>query len=152
MGDLGLSKIAANLMIHDLDFIEWSLDSPAPSAVWGASGATDGQALVHASFLQPGVSAQLIVSSQMPESYPFTVGYEAYFDQAKLVFHEIGYANGDIEASLTAYTSIGKESIPLTPNNPYEKAYAMHSNVCRTVRTPSFLCSMRRSPWKWRPN
>jgi predicted dehydrogenase len=137
-GDLGLSKIAANLMIHDLDFIEWLLDLPAPSAVWGTSGAKDGQALVHASFLQSEVSAQLIVSSQMPESYPFTVGYEAYFDQAKLVFHEVGYANGDIEASLTAYTSIGKESIPLPPNNPYEKSLR-HALQCLQDGTDSIL-------------
>ncbi|WP_438497536.1 Gfo/Idh/MocA family oxidoreductase [Paenibacillus sp. IHBB 3054] len=47
-GDLGLSMIAANLMIHDLDFIAWLLDSPAPSAVWGTTGGNEGQALVHA--------------------------------------------------------------------------------------------------------
>lgn len=137
-GDLGLSNIAANLMIHELDFIDWLLDSPAPSAVWGTSGGKDGQALVHASFLQPEVSAQLIVSSQMPESYPFTIGYDAYFEQAKLVFHESSAANGDTEASLTAYSSTGKEDIPLIPNNPYEKSlrYALQ---CLQDGTDSIL-------------
>ncbi|NOU77653.1 gfo/Idh/MocA family oxidoreductase [Paenibacillus sp. LMG 31459] len=137
-GDLGLSAIAANLMIHELDFIDWLLDSPAPSAVWGTSGGKDGQALVHASFLQPEVSAQLIVSSQMPDSYPFTVSYEAYFEQAKLVFHEVSYANGDIEASLTVYSSEGQENIPLPPNNPYEKSLR-HALQCLQDGTDSIL-------------
>ncbi|ETT70292.1 hypothetical protein C173_16496 [Paenibacillus sp. FSL R7-277] len=121
-GDLGLSAIAANLMIHDLDAIAWLLDTPVPTFVWGTSGGMDGQALVHASFAKAGVSAQLTVSSQMPEAYPFTVGYEAYFERGKLVFHETNAANGEVEASLTSYTSEGKTAIPVIPNNPYEKS------------------------------
>ena len=137
-GDLGLSTIAANLMIHDLDFIEWLLDSPVPSAVWGTSGVQDGQALVRASFTQSEVNADILVSSQMPESYPFTVGYEAYFEQAKLVFLETNAANGDVEASLTGYTSAGKLDIPLIPNNPYE-ASLRHALQCLHNGTASVL-------------
>lgn len=127
-GDLGLSSIAANLMIHELDFITWLLDSPTPSEVWGTAGGREGQALVHAAFLQPEVSAQVIVSSQMPESYPFTIGYEAYFEQAKLVFLERSDANGVTEASLTGYTAKGEVNIPLIPDNPYDKSlrHALH--------------------------
>lgn len=121
-GDLGLSAIAPNLMIHELDFIAWLMDSPVPSAVWGTSGGKDGQALVLASFLQPEWSAQLTVSSLMPEAYPFTVGYEAFFECAKLVFHECSGANGMIQASLTGYTSEGQVAIPLIPNDPYAKS------------------------------
>ncbi|MEK4006642.1 Gfo/Idh/MocA family protein [Paenibacillus sp. FSL H3-0333] len=121
-GDLGLSAIAANLMIHDLDAIAWLLDTPVPSSVCGTSGGVDGQALVHASFTNTGVSAHITVSSQMPEVYPFTVGYEAYFERGKLVFQETNAANGEVEASLTSYTSEGKTAIPVIPNNPYEKS------------------------------
>ncbi|MEK5031977.1 Gfo/Idh/MocA family oxidoreductase [Paenibacillus sp. FSL R7-0302] len=121
-GDLGLSAIAANLMIHDLDAIAWLLDTPVPSSVCGTSGGVDGQALVHATFTNAGVSAHITVSSQMPEAYPFTVGYEAYFERGKLVFHETNAANGEVEARLTRYTSAGKTAIPVTPNNPYEKS------------------------------
>lgn len=137
-GDLGLSAIAASLAIHELDYIGWLLEAPEPSAVWGISGGTDGQALVQASFHQPDVSANIMVSSQMPMSYPFTISYEAYFEQAKLVFQESSYPNGDLEASLTRYTSNGKESIPLVPNDPYEKTLraALH---CLQSGTDSIL-------------
>ncbi|MEK3793287.1 Gfo/Idh/MocA family oxidoreductase [Paenibacillus sp. FSL R7-0204] len=121
-GDLGLSAIAPNLMIHELDFIAWLMDSPVPSAIWGTSGGKDGQALVLASFLQPEWSAQLTVSSQMPGSYPFTIGYEAYFEQAKLEFRECSGADGVIQASLTGYTSEGRVDIPLIPSDTYAKS------------------------------
>ncbi|WP_405113557.1 Gfo/Idh/MocA family oxidoreductase [Paenibacillus sp. FSL K6-1217] len=121
-GDLGLSAIAFNLMIHELDFIAWLMDSPVPSAVWGTSGDKDGQALVLASFLQPEWSVQLTVSSQMSGSYPFTIGYDAYFEQAKLEFRECSGANGVIQDSLTAYTSEGQVAIPLIPNDAYAKS------------------------------
>ncbi|WP_340023863.1 Gfo/Idh/MocA family oxidoreductase [Paenibacillus sp. FSL K6-1096] len=121
-GDLGLTAIAANLMIHELDVIAWLMDSPVPASVWGTSGSKEGQALVLASFLQPEWSAQLTVSSQMPGSYPFTIGYEAYFEQGKLEFRECSGANGEIQASLTGYTSEGQMAIPLIPSDPYAKS------------------------------
>ncbi len=128
-GDLGLGKIAANLMIHELDMITWLLGNPPLSSVWGSSSGKDGQALVHADFDTSQVSAEIIVSSQMPESYPFTVGYEAYFEQAKLVFHEVDYPDGKVEATLYEYGPAGKQEIVLDQGNPYEKClrYALHS-------------------------
>ncbi|WP_238651648.1 Gfo/Idh/MocA family protein [Paenibacillus piscarius] len=137
-GDLGLSAIAPKLMIHELDFIAWLMDSPVPSAVWGTSGGKDGQALVLASFLQPKWSTQLTVSSLMPGSYPFTIGYEAYFEHAKLEFHECSGANGVLEASLTAYTSGGQAAIPLIPNDPYAKSLR-HALLCLRNGTDSNL-------------
>ncbi|WP_339225272.1 Gfo/Idh/MocA family oxidoreductase [Paenibacillus sp. FSL H8-0332] len=144
-GDLGLSAIAANLMIHDLDAIAWLLDTPVPTSVWGTSGGVDGQALVHASFANAGVSAQLTVSSQMPEAYPFTVGYEAYFERGKLVFHETNAADGEVEANLTSYTSEGKTAIPVMPNNPYEKSlrHALLSLQNGTISQLSLQSSLK---------
>ncbi|WNS45042.1 Gfo/Idh/MocA family oxidoreductase [Paenibacillus sp. MMS20-IR301] len=140
-GDLGLGSIAANLMIHELDFIEWLLDAPALSAVWGTSGGKDGQALVHASFQQPELSAQVIVSSQLPGSHPFTVSYEAYFEQAKLIFHETSNEVGETTATLTSYTAAGKEEIPLSPVNSYEQSlrHALLSLQHGTVSIQSML-------------
>ncbi|WP_438497510.1 hypothetical protein [Paenibacillus sp. IHBB 3054] len=74
----------------------------------------------------------------MPRAYPFTVGYEAYFEQAKLVFHESSTADGNIEASLTSYTSEGQVDIPLIPNNPYEKSLR-HALQCLQNGTDSTL-------------
>ncbi|MHA6528955.1 Gfo/Idh/MocA family protein [Paenibacillus sp. BAC0078] len=128
-GDLGLSTIAANLMIHDLDFVTWLLGNPPLSVVRGTSGGKDGQALVVAAFDTSDVSAEIVVSSQMPRAYPFTVGYEAYFEQAKLVFQESDYADGSIDATLYEYGASGKQEIVLDKLNPYEKSlrYALQT-------------------------
>lgn len=136
-GDLGLGKIAANLMIHELDMVTWLLGNPPISSIWGSSS-KDGQALVHADFDTPQFSAKILVSSQMPEAYPFTVGYEAYFEQAKLVFHEVDYPDGKVEATLYEYGPTGKQEIVLDQGNPYEKSlrYALQSF---TDGTPSII-------------
>lgn len=64
----------------------------------------------------------------MPESYPFTVGYEAYFEKAKLVFHESDL-NGKTEPVLTEYTASGQQEVILEGVNPYAKSieHAIHS-------------------------
>ncbi|MNO43111.1 Glucose--fructose oxidoreductase precursor [compost metagenome] len=127
-GDLGLHAIATNLMIHELDFITWMLGSTAPNFVWGTDGGKSDQALVRAIFQQPNVSAEIIVSSQMPTTYPFSVGYEAYFEQGKLVYQESDNMNGSVESSFIEYTASGKQELLLDPANPYEKSieHALH--------------------------
>lgn len=127
-GDLGLHAIATNLMIHELDFVAWMLGSTEPHSVWGTDGGKSEQALVRAIFQQSHVSAEIVVSSQMPASYPFTVGYEAYFEQGKLVFQENDNMNGAVESSLIEYTAVGKQDLLLEPANPYEKSleHALH--------------------------
>ncbi|WP_379152015.1 Gfo/Idh/MocA family protein [Paenibacillus sp. sgz5001063] len=128
-GDLGLGKIATHLMIHELDMVSWLLNNPRLTSVWGSDSGQDGQALVHAVFDTPEVSAEIMVSSQMPGSYPFTVGYAAYFEQAKLEFHEIDHPDGQVDAKLYEYGVNGKQKIVLEQANPYEKSlrYALQS-------------------------
>lgn len=121
-GDLGLHSIAANLMIHELDFVTWVLGSMEPNLVWGTDGGKSDQALVRAIFQQPNVSVEILVSSQMPTSYPFSVGYEAYFEQGKLIYQESDNMNGAVESSLIEYTAAGKQDLLLEPANPYEKS------------------------------
>ncbi|MRN54493.1 Gfo/Idh/MocA family protein [Paenibacillus monticola] len=121
-GDLGLDSITTNLMIHELDFLTWLLGAADKFTVWGNNAGTDGEALVRVFFEQSDVSAEILVSSQMPETYPFTVGYEAFFEHAKLIFHESDDMNGVIESTLYEYTSSGRESIILEKANPYEQS------------------------------
>lgn len=130
-GDLGLHAIATNLMIHELDFVTWMLGSMEPHSVWGSDGGKSNQALVRAIFQQSHVSAEIVVSSQMPASYPFTVGYEAYFEQGKLVYQESDNMNGAVESSLIEYTAVGKQDLLLEPANPYGKSleYALQCLV-----------------------
>lgn len=121
-GDLGLHAISTKLMIHELDFVTWMLGTMELHSVWGTDGSKSDQALVRAIFQQTNVSVEIVVSSQMPTSYPFSVGYEAYFEQGKLVYQESDNMNGTVESSLIEYTNVGKQELLLDPVNPYEKS------------------------------
>ncbi|MEK5397343.1 Gfo/Idh/MocA family protein [Paenibacillus sp. FSL K6-2859] len=121
-GDLGLHAIATKLMIHELDFVTWMLGSIEPNFVWGTDGGKSDQAIVRAVFQQSNRYAEIIVSSQMPATYPFSVGYEAYFEQGKLVYQESDNMNGAVESSLIEYTAAGKLDLLLEPANPYQKS------------------------------
>lgn len=137
-GDLGLGTITTNLMIHDLDFVSWLLGGTAPSEVWGSQGGQEGQALVEAIFNKPNVSAQVIASSLMPAAYPFTVGYEAYFERAKLEFREKDDMQGGVDTALYEFSETGRQEIVLDKVNPYEKSL-QHALQCFQDGTDSIL-------------
>lgn len=137
-GDLGFGTITTNLMIHELDFVSWLLGGTVPFEVWGSQGGQAGQALVQATFNTPIVTAQVIAASLMPAAYPFTVGYEAYFEQAKLEFHEKDDMRGSVDTALYEYTAAGKQEIALDKNNPYEKSL-QHALQCFRDGTDSLL-------------
>lgn len=116
------SAMAKAFVIHDLDFITWLLDSSDISAVWGITGVKADQSLVYASFYKSDVSAEIVVSSLMPDTYPFTVEYEAYFEQAKLKFHEGDDMNGSVDTALYEFTGRGRQVIELPAHHPNEKS------------------------------
>ncbi|GED67757.1 oxidoreductase [Brevibacillus reuszeri] len=120
-GNLGLDSITLNLMIHELDFVTWIMGTTNNLDVWGQETADKQQALVKAAFDYSHAYAEVIASSQMPRSYPFTIGYEAYFERAKLVYHESD-ENGETHAYLHAYTQSGREEIALMAADPYQKS------------------------------
>ncbi|QGQ93926.1 gfo/Idh/MocA family oxidoreductase [Paenibacillus psychroresistens] len=120
-GDLGLNTITTNLMIHELDFLTWLFGATNLSNVWGAEAEDKKQAHVRASYQHHGTFAEIIVSSRMPAAFPFTVSFEAYFEQAKLVFHESD-ARDPIQTALYEYTSSGQQMLALNSVNPYEKS------------------------------
>lgn len=126
-GDLGLDSITTKLMIHELDFVAWLDVCTVDCSVWGKESENREQALVRAWFQHPESTIEVVVSSQMPHSYPFTVGYEAYFERAKLVFHESDNT-GQPEAALFENTATGKHELALEKANPYEKSleHAIH--------------------------
>ncbi|WP_431085925.1 Gfo/Idh/MocA family protein [Paenibacillus sp. 8b26] len=120
-GDLGLSAIPTQFMIHELDLLTWLLGPCDPCAVWGTEVANPEQAQVQAYFQHQDTFTEVIASSHMPGGYPFTVAYEAYFEKAKLVFHESD-ENDLIPTALYEYTASGQQKINLEPTNPYEKS------------------------------
>lgn len=137
-GDLGLGSITTDLMIHDLDFVTWMLGGISDYSVWGTQTGVDGQSLVRANFHNSEVFAETIVSSHMPKSYPFTVGYEAYFEHAKLIFHESEDMNGGSELSLTEYTSSGKHQLALEQATHCEKSIE-HALQCLEDNASSMI-------------
>ncbi|MFS0917901.1 Gfo/Idh/MocA family protein [Brevibacillus sp. 179-C 1.1 NHS] len=136
-GDLGLASITTNLMIHELDYITWLFGREASMNVWGSESADKKQSLVQACFHHAGTYAEIVASSQMPGSYPFTVGYEAYFEKAKLVFQEAD-SHGQTEAFLWEYTDSGKNELVLEPVNPYVQSLR-HAIQCFADNTPSII-------------
>ncbi|CAI8992748.1 putative dehydrogenase [Brevibacillus sp. IT-7CA2] len=136
-GELGLSSITTNLMIHELDFVTWLFGRNASMSAWGAESSDKKQSIVRSHFHYPDTHAEIVASSQMPTSYPFTVGYEAYFEKAKLVFQETD-SHGQTESFLWEYTSSGKNELVLQPVNPYEESLR-HAIQCFTGHTQSII-------------
>ncbi|UED74172.1 Gfo/Idh/MocA family protein [Brevibacillus sp. DP1.3A] len=136
-GDLGLSSITTNLMIHELDFVTWLFGRNASTSAWGVESSCKKQSIVHSHFHSPDTHAEIVASSQMPISYPFTVGYEAYFEKAKLVFQEAD-SHGQTESFLWEYTSSGKNELVLQPVNPYEDSLR-HAIRCFADHTQSII-------------
>ncbi|MGY5484494.1 Gfo/Idh/MocA family protein [Paenibacillus sp. ALE2] len=121
-GDLGLSSIPTQFMIHELDLFTWLWGPCDPYTVWGTEVVHPEQAQVRAYFQHRDTFTEVIASSHMPKSYPFTVAYEAYFEKAKLVFHESD-ENDPIPTALFEYTASGQQKINLESANPYEKSW-----------------------------
>ncbi|KUP23669.1 Gfo/Idh/MocA family oxidoreductase [Paenibacillus sp. DMB5] len=137
-GDLGLDNITTNLMIHELDYINWLLNGASATSVWGTQDAEAGQALVQATFNTPQINAQVTAVSLMPSAYPFTVGYEAYFEHAKLEFYEKDDMQGGIDTALYVYGQAGRQEILLDKVNPYEQSLR-HALECFRDGTASVL-------------
>lgn len=78
-GDLGLSKIATKLMIHEFDFITWLLDKPYTIDAVGNSK-NDEESNVNIIFNTNDTLAQIHSSSMMPYSHAFTTSFEAVFE------------------------------------------------------------------------
>ncbi|WP_150271591.1 Gfo/Idh/MocA family protein [Paenibacillus tepidiphilus] len=121
-GDLGLGRITTDLMIHELDMVCWLLGPTEASFVWGRTGSNPHQALVRAQFAGPDSYAEVLVSSQMPESYPFTVGYTAHFEHGKLQYRESEDRHGHADSLLMEYTRSGAQQKILPKLNSYEES------------------------------
>ncbi|MDT3424745.1 putative dehydrogenase [Paenibacillus forsythiae] len=117
-GDLGLEALPVQLMIHELDSISGIMSSPELISAWGAEYEDKRQSNVRAFFREGDAFAEIAASSGMPDGYPFTVGYEAYFESAKLVFHESDCGTRS-DPALTEYTASGERRLALEDANPY---------------------------------
>jgi len=128
-GSLGVDKIITNLMLHDLDCSSWLLGMPSNKSITAISGNQD-EAYVRANLQYNNTIIDVIASSMMPKSYPFSVGYEAIFEKGLLEFHGAFTPEGHIK-SLIEYTSDEIKEIKLEDHNPYEYAIRHVIECCK---------------------
>lgn len=119
-GPLGLDKIVTDLMLHDLDLSVWFLGMPVNNSVSGISG-RKGEASVKVTLEYKDAFIYVEASSMMPKSYPFTVGFEAIFENGLLEYRAAFQPEG-IASTCMEYTSEGKRELKLMGHDPYEQA------------------------------
>lgn len=119
-GDLGLNTIVVNLMLHDLDFSEGLLGMPLDKGITAIAG-RQGESQVKAVLHYGDAVIEVEACSMMPKSYPFTVSYEAVFENGMVEYHEAFLPEG-IEKYCIAYTPDGRQELCPDSHDPYEYA------------------------------
>lgn len=119
-GSLGFNQIVTNLMIHDIDFITWLLGVPNEITAVGVSK-SESESYVSAFLTYDNSIAQVIGSSMLPGSYPFTQGYDAVFESGAIKYHE-EYNEKGLVKQMLEYSADGKKEIILKQANPWEEA------------------------------
>ncbi len=89
-GDLSLDTISPNLMIHELDFVTWLLGKPNKITTSGINS-KQGESHVSSLLNYDDHLVEVQASSMMPKSYPFTVAYEALFEDGTIEYIDNGY-------------------------------------------------------------
>ncbi len=135
-GDLSLNNIVTNLMIHEFDFITWLLGSPNKISSYGINGKL-GQSHVNALLDYEDTIVDVQGSSMMPLSHPFTVGYEAVFENGTIEYIENGYSDR-CENSLTLFSNNKTEAIKIVESNHCEQSIK-HVIECCTRDIPTTL-------------
>lgn len=135
-GDLSLDKLAANLMIHECDFVTYLL---GPSNEISAIGVNskDGESHISALLNYNDTAVTIHSSSLMPFSHAFTTGYEAIFENGSVEYVCDGYADRE-EKTMKLFTKDKCEDISLPATNSYEEAFN-HVIDCCINNTPSIL-------------
>lgn len=135
-GDLGLERIATALMIHDLDFITWLFGAPCAISTQGLTK-NPYEAHVNASLQYADTLVELIGSSMMPRTYPFTVSYEAIFEEGAVEYLEYG-SDQRQGKSMIEYTATSWKELPIPSVDPYV-ATIQHVIDCCQHNTPSCI-------------
>ncbi|ALC82633.1 MULTISPECIES: Gfo/Idh/MocA family protein [Bacillus] len=119
-GDLGLNHITTNFMIHEIDFVTWLIGSPKQMTAAGLNGKA-GTSHVDALFHYDDTVVEVQCSSMMPGYHPFTVAYEAVFEDATVEYVENGHKDRS-EMSLKLFTNDGQEEVKVENSDCYAEA------------------------------
>ncbi len=123
-------------MTHEFDFVTWLLGCPNKVTTSGVEG-REGESHVIALLNYDDVIVEVQSSSMMPDHHPFTVAYEAMFENGTVEFMENGYADRE-EKSLLVYTNQGRQEVEPEVKNCYEEAIK-HVLECCEKNIPTRL-------------
>ncbi|MCM2674462.1 Gfo/Idh/MocA family protein [Alkalicoccobacillus plakortidis] len=129
-GDLGLHNITTDLMIHDFDFITWLLGSPLQINAQGINGRKR-ESHIQAALTYSDTIVSVEGSSMMPFAAPFTVGYEAVFEEGRITYQEDSYQDTVVN-SFKKYKDNKEEDIQITNKNCYEESLKHVVACCQT--------------------
>ena len=124
-GNLDVSRIGLNLMHHDIDFVSQLFGKGKAVHVSGRN-VRENQSVVTAVFDYADKNATVYTSSAMPDTCPFSVGYEAVFENGFVRYYEDSYADGRLDTKLEVFTANKQEEVALQIADCYEA-------VCRDV-------------------
>ncbi|MCC3771283.1 Gfo/Idh/MocA family protein [Streptomyces sp. UNOC14_S4] len=139
--DLGLDRLALEVMLSDLDYTVAALGQPQEIHAAGVS-AGDGRAAVETVLRYDDVVVEYTASSMVPASYGVTHGFEATFTGGVLELHERPFERTGPVMNLTEYTTAGSREITLAPADNYTAAID-HVLDCVTEGTEDALLTPR---------
>lgn len=119
-GDLGLDTIHTSLMIHEFDFVTWLLGKPKEIEAYGIENIKGTKACIDAALIYETTLVHINANSMMPEGYPFSVGYEAVFEDGLLLYEEDGYKDRE-ELRFELYSKGVVKNIQMKKENCYAK-------------------------------
>ncbi len=153
-GNLDTARIALNLMVHDIDYVTWLMGNPNKVSVVGLNIHEDSSVVTSICDYK---ESQVVIraASNMPETFPFAVGYEAVFEEAMVRFHHDDFGEDGSECKLVLFDQNGRIEPQLEQSNCYEKALTevVHSikdnrssclDLEEAVNSLSVICEMNK--------
>ncbi|AJT69930.1 hypothetical protein T261_8337 [Streptomyces lydicus] len=119
--DLGLDRLALEVMLSDLDYTVAALGMPHAIHTAGV-GAGAQRAAAETILRYDDVVVEYTASSMVPASYGVTHGFEATFTGGVLELHETPFDPAGPKMRLTEYTAGGSRDIELAPVDNYSAA------------------------------
>lgn len=127
-GDLGLSRITTNLMIHEFDFVTWLLGNPKKIKALGVESKPE-ESHVCSLLNYNDAVVEIQSSSMMPSHHPFSVAYEAIFENGTIEYMEDGYSDRE-EKSLKLFTNDSEKAIEIENRNCWEESFKHVAQCC----------------------
>jgi len=128
-GNLDLSEIGIQLIIHDVDFICRMMGEPNDIKISSVT-VRQNESILSVLMQYKNSYAVLSSSSAMPGAHPFTIGYEAIFEKGTIRYSEDGYEENRKDAKLSMFTDKERLVFPLESIDCCEQAIKHVLDCC----------------------